>query len=317
MYDFKAARSNICGEQFKKLEEYLLRPALPMRLIECRDDYKANVMQVTVWDRLGRWTSDKLEPGFEDGAALSITLENGEVVPGEVRVFKATKGDVEDPNQTGLRALINGQSHARRDAQFFKTKAVDKEHIAGSMLVTLDCTGLGQDSRNALFMSNRETFRDDPLLVELLSKLQKELHDHDGLIELNMRRYEQKVENAVTDEDGIKALEELLSTDPMLASLFGSFTTGKVAALTATNTGNGKKIKGTPAPFKGTDFPTFFHRADHSTTVDIQIPQKGSTRVSFLTDVKNNYFSRNKYEVPFVGAGAPFNESHTVEQFRA
>ena len=47
------------------------------------------------------------------------------------------------------------------------------------MLVTLDCTDIGQGSRNALFMSNRETFRDDTLLTELFRKLQKELHDHD------------------------------------------------------------------------------------------------------------------------------------------
>ena len=33
---------------------------------------------------------------------------------------------------------------------FFETNAVDKEHIAKSMLVTLDCSGLGQQSRNAL-----------------------------------------------------------------------------------------------------------------------------------------------------------------------
>ncbi len=295
MFDFKAPKSNICGEQFKKLEEFLLRPALPMRLVECRESYKANVMQVNVWDRLGRWASDKLEDGFEDGAAINITMDNGEAVSGEIRVFKAVKGEAEDPTQTGLRALINGQSHARRDAQFFKSKAVEKEHIAASMLVTLDCTELGQDSRNALFMSNRETFRDDPLLAELLSKLQKELHDHDGLIELNKKRYEEKVKNAVTNEDGIKALEELLSTDPTLANLFGSFTSGKVAAPTTDNTGTGPKVKGIPVPFKGTDFPTYFHRPDKSTSVDILVPQKGATRISFLTDVKNNYFSRPKY----------------------
>ena len=72
-----------------------------------------------------------------------------------------------------LRALINGQSHARRDTQFFKGKAVDKEHIGGSMLVTLDCSELSQTSRNALFMSNREIFREDPLLTELFKKLAK------------------------------------------------------------------------------------------------------------------------------------------------
>ena len=32
MYDYKAPRSNICGELFKKLEEYLLRPMLPLRI---------------------------------------------------------------------------------------------------------------------------------------------------------------------------------------------------------------------------------------------------------------------------------------------
>src|SRR6185436_7611521 len=127
--------------------------------------------------RLGVWSKDKMEEGFEEGASISIELESGETIPGEIRVFKSSNPNKEeDQPQTGLRALINGQSHARRDAQFFKTKAVDKEHIAGSMLVTLDCTELGQDSRNALFMSNRETFREDPLLNELLSKLQKELH---------------------------------------------------------------------------------------------------------------------------------------------
>ena len=68
-----------------------------------------------------------------------------------------------------------GNRSAKRDTQFFKGKAVDKEHIGGSMLVTLDCSSeLGQTSRNALFMSNRETFREDPLLTDLFKKLQKE-----------------------------------------------------------------------------------------------------------------------------------------------
>src|ERR1035441_2770387 len=110
------------------------------------------------------------------------------------------------------------------------------------MLVTLDCTDLGQASRNAMFMSNRETFREDPLLQELFKKLQKELNDHEGLEELNLRRYEAKIADAVDDEEGINALEELLSTDPSLADLFGSVVSGKVAAKTATD-GKGGKIR--------------------------------------------------------------------------
>ncbi len=254
MYDFKAPRSNICGELFRKIEEFLLRPPLPLRIIECRPEYKANVMRVTVWDRLGAWAKDKLEPGFENGASVSIQLETGETIPAEIRVFKAIKkggraiDDEADQPQTGLRAIINGQSHAKRDAQFFRTQAVDKEHIAGSMLVLLDCTTLGQGSRNNLFMSNRETFREDPLLTDLLKKIQRELKNHEGLIDLNKRRYEDKIKDAVNDEEGIKALEELLQTDKDLAELFGTAFAGSVAAKIAMD-GTGGKVDGTPTPF--------------------------------------------------------------------
>ena len=83
MYDFQAPKSIICGELAKKIEEYLLHPALPMRILECRASYAANVMAVTAWDHMGRWKKrNKLEEGFEDGASIVIELSNGEKVPG-------------------------------------------------------------------------------------------------------------------------------------------------------------------------------------------------------------------------------------------
>ena len=310
MYDYKAPRSNICGELFKKLEEYLLSPMLPLRIVECRPEYKANVMQVTVWDRFSSWAQrGKLEEGFEEGAGIAIKLSTGETVPAEVRVFKSGVTGDEDAEhpQTGLRALINGQSHAKRDTQFFKTKAVDKEHIGGSMLVTLDCSDLGQTSRNALFMSNRETFREDPLLTELFKKLQNQLRNHEGLIALDQKRYEEKIKNATSDDDGINALEELLNTDPALADLFGSMVKGKVAAKTTAATMLGEKVEGEPNEFLGTDFPTYFKRKDGSMTVEIELPQNDEARCSFLTDVKNNYFTRTKHKgrCKFTGAIEP------------
>jgi hypothetical protein len=298
MYDYKAPRSNICGELFRKLEEYLLRPKLPLRIVECRPEYRAKVMGVTVWDRFSAWAArGKLEEGFEDGASIQIKLSTGETVPAEVRVFKADTDTGEDAEhlQTGLRALINGQSHARRDTQFFKGKAVDKEHIGGSMLVTLDCSDLLQPSRNALFMSNREQFREDPLLTELFKKLQNELRNHEGLIALDKKRYLEKIANATTDEDGINALEDLLSNDPALAALFGSMEQGKVAAKTIAAAVAGLSVEGEAPKFEGTEFPSYFKRKDGSTSVEIELPQNDEVRVSFLTDVKNNYFTRSKY----------------------
>lgn len=300
MYDFKAPKSNICGELFRKIEDFLLRPPLPMRIVECRPEYQANVMRLTIWDRLEAWGErGRFEPGFEEGASISIQLETGEVIPAEIRVFKAAKKSVKgddsdlDQPQTGLRALINGQSHARRDAQFFRTQAVDKEHIAGSMLVLLDCTGLGQESRNAIFMSNRETFREDPLLSDLFKKLQRELKEHEGLKELNSKRYEEKIKDAVNDEEGVKALEELLQSDKDLAQLFGTMFPGSVAAKTAKGEADGDS-EDPPVPFKGEQFPTFFRRKDGKVSVNVEIPVGEVRRVSFLTDVRNDYFSRKR-----------------------
>ena len=296
MYDYQAPRSNVCGELFKKLEEYLLRPMLPLRIVECRPEYKANVMGVTVWDRFTTWAErGKLEDGFTEGASIQIRLSSGETIPAEVRVFTA-EHTKDDDAQTGLRALINGQCHARRETAFFETKAVDKEHIAASMLVTLDCSGLGQSSRNALFMSNREMFREGPMLSDLFKKLQNQLRNHEGLIALDQRRYQEKIKDATSDDDGINALEELLETDPALAEMFGSMVKGKVAAKTIAAAVAGIKVEGEAPKFEGTEFPSYFKRKDGSMVVDVELPQNDDARCSFLTDVKNNYFTRSKYK---------------------
>jgi len=322
MYDFKAPLSNICGELFRKIEEFLLRPPLPLRLVECRKDYKANVMRNTVWDRLATWGKDRMEAGFENGASVSVQLDTGETIPVEIYVYKAVRKDGElqdDPDRpTGLRAIINGQSHAKRDSQFFKTKAVDKEHIAGSMLVLLDCTSLGQASRNQLFMSNRETFRDDPLLTaDLFKKVQRELNGHEGLIALNNKRYEEKVKDAVNDDDGVKALEDLLATDPDLAGLFGTTKPGKAGAKLASD-GPGGPIVEPPKPFKGTQYPTYFKRKDGATMVETAIEKGEFGRVSFLTDVRNDYFTRKRgaghaiFTGDIVPTGHLFNGRYTL-----
>jgi hypothetical protein len=322
MFDFKAPLSNICGELFRKIEEFLLRPPLPLRMVECRNEYKANVMRNTVWDRLATWGKDRMEAGFENGASVSVQLETGETIPVEIYVYKAVKKDGElqdDPErlQTGLRAIINGQSHAKRDTQFFKTLAVDKEHIAGSMLVLLDCTKLNQTSRNALFMSNRETFREDPLLADLFKKVQRELKNHEGLIELNNKRYEEKVKDAVNDDEGVKALEELLESVPDLADLFGTMKAGKAGSKLVTDGPGGQKPE-PPKPFKGLQYPTYFKRKDGATLVETDIEQGDLGRVSFLTDVRNDYFTRKRVQgqVSFEGDIVPtshlFNGRYTL-----
>ena len=100
----------------------------------------------------------------------------------------------------------------------------------------------------------------------------------------------------------------MLGSDPALANLFGTLLPGAVGARLSVN-GAGGSLPGKPSPFKGIDFPTYFHRGkDHVVVADVEIPQGDTVRVSFATDVKNNYFTRSKPprgHVKIVGSLAP------------
>ena len=178
MYDYKAPRSNVCGELFRKLEEYLLRPMLPLRIVECRPEYKANVMGVTVWDASPRGRAEEsLRKDLKTAQASRLNF------PAERPYLPrcASLRQAPTPYRTPIirRLGCGPSSTASRTLaailNSLRARLLIKEHIGGSMLVTLDCSDLGQTSRNALFMSNRETFREDPLLTELFKKLQNEL----------------------------------------------------------------------------------------------------------------------------------------------
>src|SRR5680860_1842308 len=80
---------------------------------------------------------------------------------------------------------------------------------------------------------------------------------------------------------------------------------GKVAAKSIATAVDGLKIEGVAAKFEGTEFPSYFKRKDGSTSVEIELPQNGEARCSFLTDVKNNYFTRSRHKGRCEFSGLP------------
>lgn len=311
MYEYTGTASNVCSTLFDQLERILVRPRLPLRVIECRPGRTAKVMKTTIWAALDRWCSPRvrngeriaaLEPEFEHGASFVVELSTGEQVPGEIRVFtreyerrrgRPAKKDGEQA-LAGLYALINGQVHARRDSSLFKGSGVRKEHIAGSMLVTLDCRNLSPGTRGDLFMADRERFCQGPLLDELLKKLRIELRDHGALKECNERRYQEKIATATEDRRGLEALEAMLLSDPSLASLFASPLDGQVPA--SPEAGGGGSVSRTPPqPFEGARYPSFFRSSDGTTDIVQDIPAGGGRRPSFVTDVENLYLRRKRH----------------------
>ncbi|MBT3869106.1 MAG: hypothetical protein HOF19_14440, partial [Gammaproteobacteria bacterium] len=57
----------------------------------------------------------------------------------------------------------------------------------------------------------------------------------------------------------------------------------------------GKQLLVKPLKFEGTDLPTFFHRSDGSSELNAELPKGSVGTLSFQTDVKNNYFNRQKH----------------------
>ncbi|MCC6574621.1 MAG: hypothetical protein IT462_12630 [Planctomycetes bacterium] len=312
MYEYAGAQANICGDPFTPhLEQFLLSPKLPISVVECRPNRKAKVMRVTVWNRLGTWEAkDKIEPEFSPAPTISIVLTNGEEIPGELRVFRKEFGTKKDGDTTadkpvaGLRALINGQVHAKRDANFFSTLEVDKDQIAGSLLVTLDCSHLSPKTRGELFMSNRELFRDGDILKELMGKLKAILRTNDDLIAINKKRYEEQMDSATKDVFGVKVLEELLSSDPTLADMFGGEQAGSVTS-PIPGAGPVVEAKG-KGPFVGKPFPSFINSRDGGQNIEIDVPQGSQRLAIFYTDVVNDYLTRRNHRAQLVVTGDEF-----------
>ena len=147
MYDYKAPRSNICGELFRSSKNICCG-----RCCRCASSSAAPSTRPMSWaSRCGtalrhgrrRASSKRVSRKAPASRSSSRPARRSQPRSASSRLDDDAAEDAERP-QTGLRALINGQSHAKRDTQFFKGKAVDKEHIGGSMLVTLDCSDLGQ-----------------------------------------------------------------------------------------------------------------------------------------------------------------------------
>jgi hypothetical protein len=128
------------------------------------------------------------------------------------------------------------------------------------------------------------------------------LRDHPGLKSLNARRRQARLATEMSEEQTAAVLQELVRSDPTIASLFG----------------RGRQIRlpvgplPEPVPYVGQRYPTYFriHREPSGGLVK-QCPRNRTCRVDFETDAVNDYFSRtndpghvNVRGVPTIVGGA-------------
>jgi hypothetical protein len=285
----------------EELEKYLYTLALPVRISETRD-YSANYLQTTLSglavniaaqseeDQEERKRGSRIEDGFSQ-LPLQLSLPNIGELNIAVTVYrdKDKDGKPFDKGRIphGLVFTLNGQVHDRAGSVFIKEKLrygfLDKH-----MLIAVDCTGMNPDAQHDFFTPARDRTVDSNVKKEVFEELvhhlsQEESPLRSALRELNARRRQEQLQDALNDDEPARVLEDLVRTSPGLAAIFSP----------GTRIHNPWLPDDDEKPFVGKRFPTYFRLAREPEGGLVKsCPINRPCRVQFETDAENDYFGR-------------------------
>jgi len=277
-------RTSIILDLNRRLSFLLPDIGMPVRIVECRNygahSPSATLAGVTV--RLNDDRSNVLEDSFPGSLELSV---DGQHMIAAVYAFK--KGEeTHYLDKEGVILVRNGQRRDGFDREFFGRKSVDLSYIARSTLVVVDCSSLSRATAEDFFMNSRDRARRVPFRENLEGELKRQLHDHEGLRELNKRRREEELQGSLGNQKPLQeVLDNVLSRVPELAKLLatGLRLTNPIALGGAV----------TAPTFSGKRFPTYFSLdSEHMGHGSKQAPRNHRFRVQFKTDANNDFLSR-------------------------
>ncbi len=139
-------------------------------------------------------------------------------------------------------------------------------------------------------MNSRDRLRAGDLRAEIEEALEDLLKHHQGLRELRERRRREDVDSRLDDSKPLEdILESLLKSSPTLSELF-------LVGRRLSNPFKTTKVKSEEKEFQGKDHPTFFKFKDreYGTVLQRSCHENMRCRITFETDVVNDYFSRNE-----------------------
>lgn len=295
-YSWRGTKSNIVRSGdglLRRLDQMLPELALPVRLYECRREYRghqgSHATNLTgLSARLERDRAEKLDDTIANPIHSVIDV-GGRPIRVRVYAFRGQEAKEYRTSQNAILFLINGQTHAAFSQQFFTRAGVRLGYLADSLLVTLDCSAIEGVMREDLFMTSRDRLRKNDLSEGILDELEQVLRGDAGLRELQNRRRREEIDQKLADDKPLaSAFQDVLRSDPTLERLF---LTGQSISVPFGREGTGD---GTSACFKGRDYPTFFRfhgRAQgDQLTRTVHLPSK--PRIEFETDANNGYFDR-------------------------
>ena len=294
MYNYKIGsglRSPVTLNLYYKLSLLMPQIALPIKMYE-RRDYNANSLETILSGlsvRVDEDRSDNIEDGFPTTGSMTV---KGQSMKYSIYAFKRDKHKNYATDE-GVIFTINGQTHGHLSKAFFSRQKVGMSYLQQSILVLLDCTDIGGRAREDLFMNSRDRLSNDTLRFEIEAELEDLIKNHPGLRELKDKRRREDVEHRLSDQKPLAdVLKDILHTSPTLSKLFimgqqlqNPFYTQPAAPATK---------------FVGKKFPAFFTLEKKFPTDKPKYAQMGSRfRMTYKTDVVNDYFDRSKDQGEF------------------
>ena len=285
------ARSNILLKDGLLRRTDLLLPdtALPIRFYEGRKyQGHAGSSSNTLTGLSVRLEDDKTN-NLEEGYPTSCPLKAAdEEMTATIYAFKKGKAKTYR-NDEGIIFTLNGQTHGYLTPDFFRRRKTGMSYLADSLLVVVDCSRFSGRAREDLFMNSRDRLSKGGLRAAIERELEDMLKNHVGLRNLREQRQfeatQSKLEDAKPLEDVLKSI---IKNAPNLANLF-------LLGKRANNPFKTKQVREDDKPFEGQRFPTYFKFRGKDEGVELrrETCKNMRTRISFETDVVNDYFSRS------------------------
>jgi hypothetical protein len=268
-----------------RLENLLPEPALPFQIHECRGyAKKGNALFRGVIRRVQDNAENWLEPGFPMGFPLTVHGEKFNVSI-HVAQQEAYRGRL----PSGIFYTVNGQTHSQHDSRFFARDDVRLGYLQKSLFVSVDCSQVGVNGLEDLFLASRDRMRDSELKNDLVDALGKAIGENAVLKRLNSERRDRVLREKSSDQQVLTAaLQDIIKNLPHLALRLGP---GQRL--------NSPLMPETPnaSPYVGKYFPTFFEpKVGRRRGPNVERVAAPDARIkwTFETDAQNDYFSRSK-----------------------
>ena len=301
LYDYQMESATSFRDIRETLNENLVSTVLPFRLM----DYRVTPQ------RTGR-RAQGVDERPVNGMEFLLLRRDGEDDPDETQVYEpGTKQDIgivdhPDLGFISVQAIVLGHNppswlaprrnnarvfHAvNGQVQFKENRAYLSQTcrfpiLKDRIVVIVDASDLSESAHNDVWKGDRESIRATGIGQLYRSEVTNVITDSQYLKDLAQRVRQEEMEN-LTEESQRNLIQGLVNNDPSIAQLLP----GGATVTLPGNIGRGRRE---PGEYQGKYSPTFLELIGRSVRQNgAEIGVNGRRRVSFETDVVNDYFTR-------------------------